>query len=115
MKFRLGLPVLDEVSFFGLLKHYFSTVLFTGIGYFLIVMIFGLINGDMWQFVQSSDKSFSVQFFSLFLGLVIGHLMKMSLNNIHFKFFFLYPKLDKFLIPIGFVIAVLVILEKFGF
>ena len=115
MKFRLGLPVLDEVSFFGLLKHYFSTVLFTGIGYFLIVMIFGLIHGDMWQFVQSSDKSFMVQFFSLFFGLVIGHLMKMSLNNIHFKFFFLYPKLDKFVIPIGFVIALLVILEKFGF
>lgn len=118
MKTFLGLPIYKTgVSFLSSLRHIMSIILFTGFGYFLSAIAVGGISGDVWMFVQSPEKHYLVQLLLLVLGVFLGVVMKGQLNkfdNGEIKFFFHYPKLDKYLYPIGFILAYLIINEIFG-
>lgn len=118
MKTFLGLPIYTTgVSLLTSMRHVLSIILFTGLGYFLSAMVVGGISGDVWMYVQSPEKHYIVQLFLLALGVFLGVVMKAQLtklDNDKIKFFFHYPKLDKYLYPIGFILTYLIINELFG-
>lgn len=113
MKRFAGLPVLESVGFYALLKHIASIILFTGIAYFIIAITLGLVSGDNWKYIQSADNHYVVQFFILLSAVVVGNFLR-AVANRFVEFFFHLPKVDKYLYPIGFVLAYLIINEIFG-
>lgn len=110
MKTFLGLPILETADFRAVIKHILSVILFTGLAYFVLAIIAG---GFSWKYVQSVEKHYVMQFLLLALAVLGGNLLRTSANKFG-KFFFHLPKLDKYLYPIGFVVAYLVINEIFG-
>ena len=113
MKRFAGLPVAESVGFYALLKHVLSIILSTGIAYFIIAVFSGLISGDAWKYVQSDDKHYFAQFLFLLLAVAGGNFLRAVANRFS-EFFFHLPRIDKYLYPIGFTIAYLVINEIFG-
>ena len=110
MKTFLGLPILENADFRSTMKHIFSVILFTGLAYFILAIIAG---GFSWKYVQSVEKHYVMQFFLLALAVLGGNALRFFANKFG-KFFFHLPKLDKYLYPIGFILAYMVINEIFG-
>ena len=109
----LGLPLLQSVGLYAILRNWLSIILFTGIGYFLAAMLFGTFTGDIWKYIQSIEKYYVVQFALLLTGVIFGHFARVSLNSIGDKFFII-KKLDIPFYILGFVLTYLVINEIWG-
>ena len=118
MKTFLGLPIYTTgITLFTSMRHILSTILFTGLGYFISAMIAGGLSGDVWMYIESIEKYYFIQTVLLILGSILGVIMRGLLNKLDngsLKFFFHYPRLDKYLYPIGLIIAFLIINELFG-
>lgn len=75
MKNFLGIPVLEtNPNWQGMMKHYLQIIMFTGIAYFLLAMVFGSVEGDTWKYVQSSIHYYGMQAILLLLAIPLGHL-----------------------------------------
>ena len=109
----LGLPLLQSVGLYAILRNWLAIILFTGIGYFLSAMLLGGFAGDTWKYVQSSEKYYLEQAFLLLAGIVFGHFARVSLNKIGDEFFIL-KKVDYVFYLVGFVLTYLVINEIWG-
>lgn len=106
----LGLPVINSVNLPGLLKNWLSIILFTGVSYFIISLILGLLKNDAWLYIQSETPYYLIQLILLFLGVLFGHIIRVILNNIDSKFF-ICKKIDLLFYIIGFIITYLIIIE----
>lgn len=114
MKKFLGLEVvLGELHYTKILKHYGTIILFTGLWYFISAMIVGAINGDIWKYVQSTEKFYFVQFILLLSGVILGNFSRVGLSLLGDHTFH-YPKMDKWFYPLSFILTYLIINEIFG-
>lgn len=113
MKKILGVPVVESVRFSVLIRHIGSVILFSGLGYFLTCMTLGTFEGDTWKYLQSTETLYVTQFFLLLSGIILGNIIR-GMFNYSGIFFFHYLKVDKYLYPLGFIIAYLVINEIGG-
>ena len=113
MKTFLGLPSPQSASYYAILRNWLSIILFTGIGYFLSAMLLGTFTGDIWKYIQSTEKYYVVQFTLLLTGVIFGHFARVSLNSIGDRFFIL-KKIDIPFYILGFVLTYLVINEIGG-
>lgn len=109
----LGLPSPQSASYYAILRNWSSIILFTGIGYFLSAILIGTFTGDIWKYIQSTEKYYVVQFALLLTGVIFGHFTRVSLNSIGDRFFII-KKLDIPFYIIGFVLAYLVSNEIWG-
>ena len=113
MKTFLGLPSLQSASYYAILRNWLSIILFTGIGYFLSAMLLGTFTGDIWKYIQSTEKYYVAQFALLLTGVIFGHFARVSLNSIGDRFFII-KKLDIPFYILGFVLTYLVTNEIWG-
>lgn len=109
----LGLPLLQSVGLYAILRNWLAIILFTGIGYFLFAMLLGSFAGDTWKYVQSSEKYYLVQALLLLAGIVFGHFARVFLNKTG-DVFFILKKVDYVFYLVGFVLTYLVINEIWG-
>ena len=109
----LGLPVLQSVGFKMILRNWLSIILFTGIGYFLSAILLGTFTGDIWKYIQSTEKYCVVQFALLLTGVIFGHFARVALNKNGDRFFII-KKVDIPFYILGFVLTYLVINEIWG-
>ena len=93
MKTFLGLPSPQSAGFYAILRNWLSIILFTGIGYFLFAILLGTFTGDIWKYIQSTEKYYVAQFALLLTGVIFGHFARVSLNSIGDRFFII-KKLD---------------------
>jgi len=113
MKKFLGLPIITVTPNLGAtFKNYLGTILFGGLWYFMTAMMVGSIQGDVWKYIESVDKYYTYQGIFIILGIVLGHMTKVLLNQ--FNSFWIKPSWDKYIYPIFFIIAFLVINEIGG-
>lgn len=108
-----GLPVVSDAGAYSVLRNWLSIVLFTGIGYFLIAMTYGSVQGDTWMYIQSDYPFYKIQFVILLVAVVFGHICRFMLNKIGDNFF-LQAKTDIAFYIVGFTLAFLVINEIGG-
>ena len=113
MKTFLGLPSPQSAGFYAILRNWLSIILFTGIGYFLSAILLGTFIGDIWKYIQSTEKYHVAQFVSLLTGVIFGHFARVSLNKNGDRFFII-KKLDIPFYILGFVLTYLVINEIGG-
>ena len=109
----LGLPSPQSAGFYAILRNWGSIILFTGIGYFLSAILMGTLTGDIWKYIQSTEKYYAVQFGSLLTGVIFGHFARVSLNNIGDRFFII-KKIDIPFYILGFILTYLIINEIGG-
>ena len=109
----LGLPLLQSVGLYAILRNWLSIILFTGIGYFLFAILLGTFTGDIWKYIQSTEKYYVVQFVSLLVGVIFGHIARVSLNHIGDRFFII-KKIDIPFYILGFILTYLIINEIGG-
>lgn len=109
----LGLPLLQSAGLYAILRNWLSIILFTGIGYFLFAMLLGTFDGEIWKYIQSSEKYYVVQFVLLLAGVVFGHFARVSLNKAGDRFFIL-KKVDYVFYLVGFILTYLVLNEIWG-
>lgn len=110
----LGLPIISNASWQATLKHLLGVILFTGLGYFIVAIVVGQLNTkDPWYYIQQEEKDYWMQFGILLGGTLLGHLLRI-LGNLRRPFFFILPWLDKWIYPLGFILAYLVINEIWG-
>lgn len=110
----LGLPVTESAGLYAIIRNYLSVILFTGIGYFLIAMLIGSINGDTWMYIQSVEKYYKEQFLFLIFAVLFSHLCRVLLNKFAGDKFFMIFKFDRFFYPLAFILTYLVINEIWG-
>jgi hypothetical protein len=112
MKTFISLPVMRSgIGASSLLRHIGGVVLFSILGYCLTAMTFGAIAGDVWKYFQSIERFYITQAIIMLVVIVIGIIFKAFANMLMFTFFYHYPKIDKYLYPIGFVLGWLIINE----
>ena len=109
----LGLPSLQSAGFYAILRNWLSIILFTGIGYFLSAILLGTVTGDIWKYIQSTEKYYVAQFALLSVGVIFGHFVRVVLNKNGDRFFIL-KKIDTLFYILGFVLTYLVINEIWG-
>lgn len=109
----LGLPSPQSAGLYAILRNWLSIILFTGIGYFLSAMLLGTFTGDIWKYIQSTEKYYVFQFVSLLASVIFGHIARVSLNKNGDRFFII-KKLDIPFYILGFVLTYLVINEIGG-
>lgn len=114
MKTFLGLPVVQSTNLWGLFRHILSIILFSGLGYFGTAILTGAYSGDIWMYIQSTQKFYVTQGILLLVGIFIGHLTRVFLNTKGDRFFH-FPKVDKWFYPLAIVITYLVLNEIWGF
>lgn len=110
----LKLPVLkDGVTIMTLGKHYLTIIFCTGIAYFLIAMGAGVLQGDVWMYVQSSQEQYLEQALILAGALILGYIFRILLK-LTGDFIFNFWKTDKYFYPIATIVTYLVINEIWG-
>lgn len=110
----LGLPAIEKAGLYAIIRNYLSVILFAGIGYFLIAMLIGSINGDIWKYIQSIEKYYLAQFVFLIFAVLFSHLCRVLLNKFVGDKFFMIFKFDRFFYPLALILTYLVINEIWG-
>ena len=113
IKTFLGLPSLQSAGLYAILRNWLSIILFTGIGYFLSAILLGTFTGDIWKYIQSTEKYYVVQFALLLTGVIFGHFARVALNKAGDRFFIL-KKVDIPFYILGFILTYLIINEIGG-